>query len=102
MSDLRKSLALHLGLLALLFALQFVLPAYHHGNLARIMVLASYAMGYNIILILVASAREILGSGQWFGFQVLPSAYVGNGLALLAPGAFIILGLLIWAKATVF
>lgn len=49
MSDLRRSLALHLGLLALLFALQFVLPAYHHGNLARIMVLAGFAMGYNIM-----------------------------------------------------
>ncbi len=40
--------ALHLGVLALLFALQFILPAYHHGNLARIMVLASYAIGFNI------------------------------------------------------
>ena len=39
----------HLGLLALLLALNFVLPAYHHGNMARIMVLASYAMGYNIL-----------------------------------------------------
>ncbi len=44
-----KSLALHLGLIALLFALQFVLPAYHHGNLARIMVMATYAMGYNLM-----------------------------------------------------
>lgn len=40
--------ALHLGVLALLFGLQFILPAYHHGNLARIMVLASYAIGFNI------------------------------------------------------
>lgn len=49
MSDAAKSLTLHLGLLALLFALQFVLPAYHHGNMARIMVLASYAIGYNLL-----------------------------------------------------
>ncbi len=49
MSEAGKSLALHLGLLGLLFALQFVLPAYHHGNLARIMVLASYAVGYNLL-----------------------------------------------------
>ena len=49
MSDTAKSLSLHLGLLALLFALQFVLPAYHHGNIARIMVLASYAIGYNLL-----------------------------------------------------
>ena len=44
-----RILWLHLGLLAVLFALQFVLPAYHHGNLARIMVLAAYAVGYNIL-----------------------------------------------------
>lgn len=48
-SDTRKIIALHGGLLVLLFALQFILPAYHHGNLARIMVLASYAIGYNIL-----------------------------------------------------
>jgi branched-chain amino acid transport system permease protein len=44
-----RILALHGGLLAVLFAAQFVLPAYHHGNLARIMVLASYALGYNLL-----------------------------------------------------
>ena len=49
MSETGRIIGLHLGLLALLFALQFVLPAYHHGNLARIMVLASYAIGYNIL-----------------------------------------------------
>ena len=49
MSVAARIIALHGGLLAVLFALQFVLPAYHHGNLARIMVLASYAVGYNIL-----------------------------------------------------
>lgn len=39
---------LHLGLIALLFAAQFVLPPYHYTNVARIMVLAVFAMGYNI------------------------------------------------------
>jgi branched-chain amino acid transport system permease protein len=45
-----KVLALHLGILALLFIAQFILPAYHHTNVARIMVLATYAVGYNILL----------------------------------------------------
>ncbi len=49
MNNKSKSLALHGGVIAALFALQFVLPAYHHGNLARIMVLACYAMGYNVL-----------------------------------------------------
>ena len=39
MTDMQKSWALHLGIIALLFVLQFILPAYHHGGLARIMVL---------------------------------------------------------------
>ena len=49
MNERARVIALHGGLLALLFALQFVLPAYHHGQLARVMVLASFAMGYNIL-----------------------------------------------------
>jgi branched-chain amino acid transport system permease protein len=44
-----RSAALHLGLLALLLGLHFVLPAYHHGNVARVMVLASFAIGYNLL-----------------------------------------------------
>ncbi len=44
-----RILALHGGLLALLLAGHFLLPVYHHGNMARIMVLASYAIGYNIV-----------------------------------------------------
>jgi branched-chain amino acid transport system permease protein len=44
-----RAALLHLGLIALLFALQFVLPAYHHLVLARVMVLATYAAGYNLL-----------------------------------------------------
>ncbi|MEH6772404.1 MAG: branched-chain amino acid ABC transporter permease [Cereibacter changlensis] len=43
-----KALALHLALIAALLAVQFVLPPYHYTNVARVMVLAVYAMGYNI------------------------------------------------------
>jgi branched-chain amino acid transport system permease protein len=49
MSINAKSWTLHLALLAALFALQYILPAYHQGNLSRIMVLAVFAMGYNIM-----------------------------------------------------
>jgi branched-chain amino acid transport system permease protein len=44
-----KAHALHIGLVALLFALCFVLPDYHQGNMARILVLATYAIGYNVM-----------------------------------------------------
>jgi branched-chain amino acid transport system permease protein len=50
MSPAKKALALHLAVVGILFLLQFVLPAYHHTNVARIMVLAVYALGYNVLL----------------------------------------------------
>jgi branched-chain amino acid transport system permease protein len=43
-------LALHLAVLGLLLGLQWLLPPFHHGMLARIMVLAAYAVGYNVLL----------------------------------------------------
>lgn len=50
MSETQKIIFLHTGLVALLLALNYILPAYHHGNIARVMVLASFAIGYNILL----------------------------------------------------
>lgn len=46
---MKRIFLLHLAIIALLAGLHFVLPAYHHGQVARIMVLAVYAMGYNIL-----------------------------------------------------
>jgi len=59
-------------------------------------------LGYGLILMLVATGREILGFGTWLGLRLLPEGYPGNGLALLAPGAFILLGLIIWAQRSIF
>lgn len=58
-------------------------------------------LGYSLILITVASIREVLGSGSLLGYTVLPLVsdggwYQGNGLMLLAPSAFFIIGFLIW------
>jgi len=47
--ETHRAMALHLGVVALLVVLQFLLPAYHTGNLARVMVLASFALGYNVM-----------------------------------------------------
>lgn len=46
----RPVLIVHLGILIVLLGLQFILPPFHHGMVARIMVLATYATGYNILL----------------------------------------------------
>jgi len=57
-------------------------------------------LGYGLILIIVASFREVLGFGTLLGFRVLPE-FMNNGLMILAPGAFIILGLIIWAQRSI-
>ena len=62
-------------------------------------------IGYGVILIIVSMFREILGSGELYGYKIIPESfyalgYMNNGLMLLAPGAFIILGLLIWLQRT--
>ena len=48
-SAFSRAAVVHVALIAVLFALQFVLPAYHHLVLARVMVLAAYAAGYNLL-----------------------------------------------------
>ena len=59
-------------------------------------------LGYSFILMAVAFVRELLGSGKLFGLEVLPLVteggwYAPNGLLLLPPSAFFLIGLLIWA-----
>lgn len=58
-------------------------------------------LGYSAILLIVAFFRELLGGGTLFGVQLLPEAYPGNGLMVIAPGAFIVIGLIIWLQRTV-
>lgn len=59
-------------------------------------------LGYSALLILLAVFRELLGSGTLLGFSVIPTIsnggwYVPNGLLLLPPSAFFLIGLVIWA-----
>jgi Na+-transporting NADH:ubiquinone oxidoreductase subunit D len=59
-------------------------------------------LGYSLILIVVATFRELFGAGTLLGYRVLPLTsdggwYEANGLMLLPPSAFFIIGLIIWA-----
>lgn len=58
-------------------------------------------LGYSLILMVVAFFRELFGSGTIWGVVILPSTtnggwYVANGMMLMPPSAFFIIGLLIW------
>ena len=62
-------------------------------------------LGYASLLVGVAFFRELLGSGKLLGYAVVPQAfyeagYVNNGLLVLAPGAFITIGLFVWLEHT--
>ncbi|MBQ0724648.1 MAG: NADH:ubiquinone reductase (Na(+)-transporting) subunit D [Cycloclasticus sp.] len=62
-------------------------------------------LGYSIVLMFVGTFRELLGSGKLFGVEILTTVndggwYVPNGLMLLPPSAFFIIGLMIWAVRT--
>jgi Na+-transporting NADH:ubiquinone oxidoreductase subunit D len=62
-------------------------------------------LGYASVLVGVAFLRELLGSGRVLGVPVIPEAfyqagYVNNGLLVLAPGAFIMIGLFVWLEHT--
>ncbi len=63
-------------------------------------------LGYSAILILIAIGRESLGSGTLLGYPVVPQflydlGYVNCGLMVLAPGAFFLLGIIIWIQRAI-
>jgi len=89
-----KALALHGGVVAALFVLQFVLPEYHHANVARIMVYALLAIGYNLLfgytgllslghaMFFAAGAYGAGIAVYWFGIGPLPAFVLGVAAAL--------------------
>ncbi|MDY0360720.1 MAG: NADH:ubiquinone reductase (Na(+)-transporting) subunit D [Desulforegulaceae bacterium] len=64
-------------------------------------------IGYSLVLIFVAFIRELFGSGSLLGYKIVPqflynAGYTDMGFMLLAPAAFIIIGLLVWLQKTLF
>ena len=64
------------------------------------------SMGYSVVLIYVALFRELLGSGKVLGNPVFASVsdggwYVPNGLMVLSPGAFFLIGVFIWVQRSI-
>lgn len=60
-------------------------------------------LGYSCVLIVLGIIREIFGSGTLLGYHVIPpsfyaNGYINNGMMVLAPGAFFLLGIIIWIQ----
>lgn len=63
-------------------------------------------LGYSVVLIIIGCVRELLGSGKILGITVLETVtdggwYVPNGLMLISPSAFFLIGLLVWLNRTI-
>tara|TARA_Y100000746_G_C15436409_1_gene420802 strand:+ start:449 stop:1144 length:696 start_codon:yes stop_codon:yes gene_type:complete len=103
--DVSKELSVFIGLIITNCIIMGRLEAFALGNNVWRSFLDGIgnALGYAWILIAVAFFRELFGSGNLLGIQVIPDfiyemGYVNNGLMLLSPMALIVVGLIIWIQ----
>lgn len=102
--DVSKQLSVFVGLIITNCIIMGRAEAYAMKNPVGMSILDGLGngLGYSLILFVVGALRELLGSGSLFGFTVLKLTtdggwYPSNGLMLLPPSAFFIIGLYIWA-----
>lgn len=106
--DISKELSVFVGLIITNCIIMGRLEAFALGNTPWRSFLDGIgnALGYGIILIIVAFFRELFGSGTLFGVQVIPDSwymanggyYMDNGFMLLPPMALITVGIIIWVQ----
>ena len=106
--DISKQLSVFVGLIITNCIILGRAETYALGNPPFLSLLDGIGngLGYSQILITVGVLREFFGAGKLFGFQVIPDAfyaagYENMGLMVLAPGAFIAIGLIVWLQKTV-
>lgn len=96
LTPLHKSLGLFIPLIVVNCIILGRAEAFANKNNVLNSILDGLGMGlgFTLALMVIAAIREILGAGQFFGMQVLPASYKPMLVAILAPGAFIVMGLL--------
>lgn len=101
--DTAKNIGAFIGLIITNCIVMGRLEAFAMGNKPWPSFLDAFgnALGYAIILILVAIFRELLGSGSLMGFNLLGESYQGNGVMLLPAGASIVVGVIIWIQRSI-
>ncbi|MBV1932426.1 MAG: NADH:ubiquinone reductase (Na(+)-transporting) subunit D [Porticoccaceae bacterium] len=105
--DISKQLSVFVGLIITNCIVMGRAEAYAMKNppMASFLDGIGNGLGYSAILMSLAVVRELFGSGKLFGFEVLPVAstggwYIPNGLLLLPPSAFFLIGAFIWVLRT--
>ncbi len=101
--DISKQLSVFVGLIITNCIVMGRAEAYamQNGPVMSFYDAVGNGLGYSLILLVVAFFRELVGSGKLFGVQLLPLVteggwYTPNGLMVLAPGAFFLIGFFIW------
>ena len=103
-AEISRALSVYVGLITTNCLVLGRTEAYsrHHPPLPAMVDAFGNGLGYSLVLIVIGGLRELLGKGELFGVQVLPLSEAGGwftplSLMLLAPSAFFLLGLLVWA-----
>jgi len=106
--DIAKSMSVYVGLIITNCIVMGRAEAYamKNGPVMSFLDGIGNGLGYSLILLIVGVFRELLGSGKLFGITILQTAnhggwYVPNGLMLLSPSAFFLIGMIIWVIRTV-
>ena len=106
--QLSKQLSVFVGLIITNCIVLGRLEAFAMGNKPLPSLIDGFGtgIGYALVLAIVGFFRELLGTGELLGFKVIPQSvysagYSDNGLMVLAPGAFIILAVIIWVQRTI-
>jgi len=94
--DLHKSLGLFIPLIVVNCIILGRAEAFAGKNNVVRSILDGFGMGFGftLALVVIAIIREVLGAGQLLGYNVLPATFQPMLVAILAPGAFIVMGLL--------
>ncbi|WP_346938963.1 electron transport complex subunit E [uncultured Clostridium sp.] len=95
--DLYKSLGIFLPLIVVNCVILGRAEAYASKNkvIPSIFDAIGMGLGFGLAIVILATFREVLGNGTFYGFQVLPKSYVPAMVMTSAPGAFITLGILL-------
>ena len=106
--DVSKQLSVFVGLIITNCIVMGRLEAFAMGNPPWKSFLDGLGngLGYSCVLIILGIIREIFGSGTLLGYHVIPQSfyangYVNNGMMVLAPGAFFLLGIIIWIQRSI-
>ncbi|SFI31294.1 NADH:ubiquinone reductase (Na(+)-transporting) subunit D [Jannaschia pohangensis] len=103
-AEISRALSVYVGLITTNCLVLGRTEAYarHNRPVAAMVDALGNGLGYSLVLILIGGIRELFGRGELFGARVLPLSESGGwftplSLMLLAPSAFFLLGLLVWA-----